>query len=131
MATPKTPAASSEAESRNIDQLVSTLRNDAPLRVFLSDEILLRAPVGAALLSQCVSVAFRDAQRASKISLASVRQRVIQRKVTHWAKVMAVDLLEKEYPPSSQKLLQLLLLPPPFSMRSVLYTIPCTRLLIN
>lgn len=95
-AIPKTPTASLEGGTSDIDQLVSTLRNDASLRVFLSDEFSPRAHVGAAVLSQHVPVALQDAQRASTILSASVRQHVIRRKDTLLAEVEAVDVLEKE-----------------------------------
>lgn len=94
--TPTTPTASSAGRTGDIDQLVSTLRNDASLRVFLSDDFSPRAHVGAAVLAQRVPIALQDAQRASTILSASVRQHVIRRKDALLAEVEAVDALEKE-----------------------------------
>lgn len=97
--SPATPAAS---DSSDIDQLVSALRSDASLHVFLSDEFSPRAHVGAAVLAQRVPVALQDAQRASAILSASVHQHVIRRKDALLAEVEAVDALEKEVSTVSQ-----------------------------
>lgn len=80
----------------DIDQLVTILRSDPSLHVFLSHEFSPHAHVGAAVVAHRVQQALQDAQRASTILSASVRQHVIRRKEALLAEVEAVDALEKD-----------------------------------
>lgn len=95
-AGPTTPPTPSMTSTKDIDQLVTTLRNDPSLRVFLSDDFSPHAHVGAAVHAQRIQPALQDAQRASTVLSASVRQHVIRRKEALLAEVEAVDALEKE-----------------------------------
>lgn len=91
-----TPPAPLTPSTKDIDQLVNTLRNDPSLHVFLSDEFSPQAHVGSAVRAQRVQPALQDAQRASTVLYASVRQHVIRRKEALLAEVEVVDALEKE-----------------------------------
>lgn len=95
-ATPITPTTPNTPAAKDIDQLVATLRNDPSLHVFLSDDFSPQAHVGAAVVAQRVEPALQDAQRASTVLSASVRQHVIRRKEALLAEVEAVDALERE-----------------------------------
>lgn len=93
--TPKSAPPPSPGPAR-LENLVGSLRNDPSLQVFLSETFSPSAHVGAAVRAQRVSVALEDAQRASSILSANVRQHVIRRKEALLAEVEAVDALEKE-----------------------------------
>lgn len=73
-ATLKSPTASLDSEISSKDQLVSTLRNDASLLVFLCDEFFPQAHVGTAALFKDVPVALQDAQSTSKTLTESVKK---------------------------------------------------------
>lgn len=88
--------ASKAPASPALSQLVGGLGADASLRVFLNPSFKPESHVGQAVREDRVAVALEDAQRASSLLTANVRQEVIRRKEALLAEVEAVDALEKE-----------------------------------
>lgn len=76
--------------------LEGTLGSDPSLTAFLATDFSPEKHVGAAVREDRVSLALEDAQRASTLLTANVRQEVIRRKEALLAEVEAVDALEKE-----------------------------------
>lgn len=79
-----------------LEELVGTLRSDLALSVFLSHDFSPAKHVGEAVRQHRVSSALEEAQRASSLLTANVRQEVIRSKEALLAEVEAVDALEKE-----------------------------------
>lgn len=91
------PAAIQASEKApEIEQLVSGLRSDASLRVFLETDFRPARHVGQAVREERVQAALQEAQRAQSMLSARVRDEVIRRKEALLAEVEAVAALERE-----------------------------------
>ncbi len=99
-ALPKMPGVIAKTEDEEsapgIEQIVSELREDEDLRVFLEPGFEPSRHVGQVVREGRVAAALQNSQRAEAILSARVREEVIERKEALLAEVEAVAALEKE-----------------------------------
>lgn len=85
-----------KTQETSVDQLLSELRQDEDLAVFLEDGFDPARHVGQVVREGRIAMALKDAERAHEILSARVRDEVIERKEALIAEVEAVAALEKE-----------------------------------
>lgn len=88
--------ANDDVQAPGIEQIVSELRSDEDLRVFLENEFEPSRYVGQIVREGRVAAALQNSKRAQDILSARVREEVIERKEALLAEVEAVAALEKE-----------------------------------